>query len=70
MYRDDNGISEQAYMYEAILAKHELNEAMFADGAGPHALTGSELRCISLPLRALTGSELRCITLHPQGSDW
>ena len=24
-------------MYEAILAKHELNEAMFADGAGPHA---------------------------------
>ena len=37
MTRDGNGISEQAYMYEAILAKHELNEAMIADGAGPHA---------------------------------
>lgn len=37
MNRDGNGISEQAYMYEAILAKHELNEAMFADGAGLHA---------------------------------
>ena len=32
-----HGWSEQAYMYEAILAKHELNEATFADGAGPHA---------------------------------
>ena len=37
MNRDGYGVSEQAYMYEAILAKHKLNEAMFADGAGLHA---------------------------------
>ena len=60
MNRDGNEISEQAYMYEAILAKHELNEAMVADGAGPHArhsglwlaATFAVLLCT---LKALTG---------------